>query len=343
MNPHCLIDTASFTITRDGKYIDLDPVVGCSCPALIYIATPYIIAMKNGVRFPWEKHGDSVLVTCPAGHVDFEVRDIHENTFCATILRQDGGCPKHTLNDIIKVPIQESEMKLFNDVFPFLFHTSAGDSIDLHGNISIKKAGIAETPPPREIVACDMQTEIDNADLLVDVEGMIRTCAYNRKLKTFLNADLAPAGLCTFAYNAAYPAFLAMLYGKGLPNSVGISCPGTRSRVEFALDRKARVIKRFLDILEKVLSFTPFRLDLIKYRVKLKVIATEGTCEKHMKVGNSYALGNKRLLCPSSFYSLFPALISRLGKHDRPACKCTCTSVPCRISYRLSSKSAKKY
>jgi uncharacterized repeat protein (TIGR04076 family) len=335
MNPHCSIDLTAFSIARDGKPVDFSPVVGHSCPALIYVATPYMIAMKNGVRFPWEKKADSVLITCPAGHVDFELRAIDENAFRIIILAQDGSCPKHARNDVIDIPFQEDKMRIFNELFPFLFCITEGESVALHGNVSISRASGSGARSARELIACDVQKEIDHSNLLVDVAGMKRSCAYHRKARTFPKEELAPAGLCTLAYHAAYPKFLAMLYGKGLPDSVLLSCPGAGSHIEFALERKARLAKPFLDILEKLLSFTPFRLDIVKYRVKLKVVTNEGDCTVHMKVGDSFSLGNKRFLCPSSFYSLFPALISRLRNRDQATCTCTCTSVPCHVTYKL--------
>jgi hypothetical protein len=343
MNPNCTIDLADFTLTRERTVIAPVTVEERACPALMYVAIPYMIAMKEGVRFPWEKEGDSVLVTCPAGHVDFKIRITGENVFQVIIIQQDGNCPKHAMNDVIAISMQEDKMRTFNDVFPFLFRITGADSVAIRGNVSIGQASKSGIQPARELGACDVQKEIDHSNLLVDVAGMKRSCAYHRKAKTFLKEDLVPAGLCTMAYHAAYPAFLAMLYGKGLPDSVLLSCPGAGSHIEFALERKVRLAKPFLDILEKFLSFTPFRLDIVKYRVKLKVVTSVGDCTEHMKVGDSYSIGNKRFLCPSSFYSLFPALISRLGNRDQTACTCTCTSVPCQITYKIQTASKKQH
>ncbi len=338
MNPYCSIDPAAFTITRDRTAITPISVEGRVCPAMMYVATPYMLAMKDGVRFPWEKELDSVRVTCPAGHVDFEVRAIDKNTSRIIIFRQDGSCPKHTLNDVITVPIEEDKMRTFNEVFAFLFRVTTSDSVVLGRKVTIQKAATNEGHSVHEINPCDVQAEIDKSEIPIAVAGMKRSCAYHRKTMIFPKENLAPAGLCTMAYHSAYPAFLALLYGKGLPDTVFLSCSGTGSRVDFALERKARAIKPFLDILEKLLLLTPFRLDIIKYRVKMRVVAVDGVCKKQIKEGHCYTLGRKGLFCPSSFYSVFPALISRLGEHEQPSCICTCTSVPCQISYRLGSE-----
>jgi hypothetical protein len=335
MNPNCSIDLTTFTIEQDHKPITFTSIIGNVCPTLLYVVAPYMMAMKKGIHFPWEKGIDTVLVTCPAGHVDCELRDMHDNTFRITILQHDGNCPKYALNNVIEIPMHENVMQAFNDIFPFLFYVSEGDTITLRGNVSIKRIGAESARSTREISACGIQTELDNAGVLIDVEGMKRSCAYHRRAKTVPEGNLVPPGLCFMAYQTAYPAFLAMLYGEGIPDTVSLSCQGTKPCIEFSLERKARVIKPFLDIFEKLLSFTPVRLDIIKYRVKLKVVATEGSCEKHMNRGTNNILGKKRYLCPSSFYSLFPALVSRLGNHSQAACTCTCTSVPCHVTYKI--------
>ncbi|MEX2682658.1 MAG: hypothetical protein Q6373_013740 [Candidatus Sigynarchaeota archaeon] len=302
------------------------------------MATPYIVAMKNGIQFPWEKDVNSVLVACPAGNVDFKLRVIDTNTFQIIIIRQDWRCPKHTLNNIISIPIQEAQMRASIEFFPFLFRVKEFMSVALHGNVSISIASEKNSQDAPEINPCDMQKEIDNTDLVINVAGMKRPCAYHRNVKDFTKYKFAPRGLCFMAYYAAYPALLTMLYGKAVPDHITRTCAGTLSRVEFVLERKARWIKPLLDVLEKVLSITPFRLDIIKYQVKLRVVSTKGVCEKHMKEGDSYILGKKGILCPSSFYSLFPAILSQMGRYDRRVHKCTCTSVPCRIFYRVGIK-----
>jgi hypothetical protein len=342
MNPNCSIDVATFSIEQDHKPISFTDMVGNACPALLYVAIPYMLAMNAGIHFPWEKGNDTVLVTCPAGHVDFELHDMLDSTFRITILQNDGSCQKHVMNSIIEIPADEITMRAFNDIFPFLFRVTERDAITLRGNVSIRRRGAEDAGSTRKIGACGILAELNNADMLVDVYGMKRSCAYHRRARTFPKENLAPPGLCLMAYHTAYPTLLAMLYGKALPDTVRFSCQGAESRIEFALERKARVIKPFLDIFEKVLAFTPVRLDIIKYRVKLKVISIEGSCEKHMTRGDVYLLGKRRYLCPSSFYSLFPAMVSRLGSQGQAACTCSCTSVPCHVTYKIRPASEKE-
>lgn len=339
MNPYCSLNLQMVTIEQNDKPIFFTDIVGNACPSLLYVAIPYLFAFKRGIQFPWEKEHYKVRVLCPAGHVNFEIHAMPNDKFRITILYNDGNCRKHATNSTIEIPLQEEKMQSFNDVFPFLFHNSKDAIISLNRNVAINKVKDVLARPPREINACDIQSELDNPGVLVSVEGMKRSCAYHRKGKTFCNEQLAPPGLCLMAYHAIYPAFLSMLYGKNSPSSISVSCHGSNSKAEIVLERKARTIKPFLDVIERLLSYTPIRLDIIKYRVTSKVKSVHGSCIKHMRKGASYALGKKGLLCPSSFYSLFPTLVFKSECQDQRGCTCTCTSVPCHVTYKIRALS----
>lgn len=341
MNPYCNVNPDAFTVERDGEAWPLARLTGQSCPALLYVAIPYMMAMRKGVRFPWEKDGDAVKVTCPAGHVDFELRKDRGSGFRITVLQKNGKCKKHTTNETITFSINPDDAALFNEIFLFLFMVSDGNKIILPSNVLVSRKDAGNKQAARENTACDVQADLEAKNICLHVEGMKRPCAFHRRIKAGPIEQLVPRGLCPLAYHAAYPTLLDLLYSNGSRDAVPILCPGTRARVNFIVERKKRWIKPFLDIFSSFLSRVPVRLDIIKYRVLLKVISIDGKCTQRLKKGDTFLLRDSRCLCPSSFYSLFPAMLSRTGEKSSPPCTCTCTSVPCHVMYKIHGTSIK--
>ncbi|NMC06135.1 MAG: hypothetical protein GYA24_13045 [Candidatus Lokiarchaeota archaeon] len=335
MNPYCDVDPGALTVEKDGKAWPLVPLTGQSCPALLYVAIPYLMAMRNGVRFPWEKDDNAVKVTCPAGHVDFELRKDRGGGFRITVLHQDGKCRKHAVNEAIPFSIKPDDAAIFNEIFLFSFMVSDGNKIILPGNVIVSRKDAGNKQDARENTACDARADLEKANICLHVEGMKRSCAFHRSIKARPIEQLVPRGLCPLAYHAAYPTLLDLIYANESREAVPMYCPGTHARVKFIVERKKRWIKPFLDILDFFLSRTPVRLDIIKYRVLLKVMSIDGTCTQHLKTGDRFLLRDSQCLCPSSFYSLFPAMLSRSRGNSSSPCTCTCTSVPCHVTYKI--------
>jgi uncharacterized repeat protein (TIGR04076 family) len=73
MNLICRLNITTIKTDRDDNSIPFSKTIGHSCPGLINVISPYIIAMNDGIQFPWEKMDDGAKVTCPAGHLDVRI------------------------------------------------------------------------------------------------------------------------------------------------------------------------------------------------------------------------------------------------------------------------------
>lgn len=339
MNVTCGVKLADFVITRDDAGSVIPPAVLGACASLLHVSIPYLVAFEGGADFSWERDARSVHACCPVGAVEFRIDRPRGGSGVINVMRAS-GCPMYRAGDRIVVPMQPGMLEIIDAVFPVLPVVQ-----NRGGRVSVVPARSADTWTiqgssfhPTSLVPLD-PCILEGTRRLngreIHVLGMRRTCAHHRDTGLYPDGRVMPSGTCGFAYHAAYPTFLAMLYGGTKAPVVFLSCPGTRARVSFALIRTSKPAKPLLRLLARVLRAFHVPQDIITERVMMRVVRVSGTCEQGLVPGTTYPLGGNRRLCASSFDVLFPGLVNASsGSRDRPDIY-SCTSLPCKIQYCL--------
>lgn len=148
-----------------------------------------------------------------------------------------------------------------------------------------------------------------------------QTCKYYRYCNEAFDLEhLGPKGLCLDLYFAAYPYFLALLYGAKFSwendkNTVHAQCPAPSGSVHFEVRR--------IPLEKEILS------EGIKKKVKIIVKITyieeqvgdyNYSCICSQKVGQEFEFNQGDFLeqmCPAAFYNIYPTIKSMLLNREK--------------------------
>ncbi len=348
MNPACTIDGTSLKVMSNGKEIPLLQNVQGICLGLLHIAIPYILAFNDNAVFTWEKNKDEVNICCPAGFTSAKVERPNGRTCKIHVTHATGMCPRHSSNQEIVITVHPKDLEAIDAIYPALSLVKEGT----HARVSLAVArskevldvvtGDGHDNKIQPVDACMLQEMVEKTCPCIEVVGMKRKCARHRGMGSIKYDQLLPTGLCAFLYHAIYPTLLDMLYNGSKRKLVLASCPGIGSRVKLAIERVPKPSKPFLELLDKVFRYFRFPQDVVKDRVKVTVLNAGGGCYKQLKRGNTFWLGEKKILCPSAFDTLFPALVLRTSKRGERSSRFTCSSVTCRINYLIKTSGASR-
>lgn len=169
---------------------------------------------------------------------------------------------------------------------------------------------------------------LSNTNIIIKTEIMKKICKYHKKPgQEFHMSDIAPKGMCFEAFYAAYPSALALLYNAKMTTSscifsknisrreVVFQCPSEKNKIVFHMQKKEKlplIIKQFKHFAEKCFAYFFPPIDKVQweYDISIEVINVCGQCPQGHKRGDTYYFNtsNPAILCPASFYTIYPFL-----------------------------------
>lgn len=125
-------------IYREGETYRLGEVIPrCHCYELLHSLLPYMITLRHGGWFKWERNRDAVVVGCPAvaNNVCAELKKLRNGAevyFQYRIMSVRGKCPyyeKDATLEIRRPAFSRLCWDLFNLIYPYLGGRHAGKRI----------------------------------------------------------------------------------------------------------------------------------------------------------------------------------------------------------------------
>lgn len=182
-----------------------------------------------------------------------------------------------------------------------------------------------------------IKTCYGNFNTRIKVIGFKKGCKYQNKMgEEFTTEQLTPPGLCLHAYHISYPYCLGLFYGikNENRNFTMIKCPNPKNPTTFKIYRipiKNKIIK-VVNISKRIISkITGLPIDPIDKKIYIKVIKRGSKCLMNYNIGKEFEFNTKDGLCPASFYSIYPMILSSKNK----SIKVSCPSHKEKITYRI--------
>lgn len=183
---------------------------------------------------------------------------------------------------------------------------------------------------------CDFYKDNRLKNTCVRVADWRRSCRYHRKIGQKLNfKKIVPKNFCIFAYHAIYPYALSLLYdGKRPCKKVEVCCPASKDSILMEISANPRKLKHLYNLTEKCFRLIGKPQDIIDKTVKIKVFGVKGKCPININKGDEFRFNiiDKLELCPASFNSLLPFILSKLTNPEEDII-IQCPSDACRIRY----------
>lgn len=114
---------------REGETCQLSELIPRGhCYALLHSLLPYMVTLRHGGWFTWERHKDTVVVCCPSvnNNVCVELRKLQSGDgvdFQYRIMNVRGECPFYKINATVEIrrpAFSRACLNLFNVIYPYL-------------------------------------------------------------------------------------------------------------------------------------------------------------------------------------------------------------------------------